>query len=159
MRYKVVPEPRSVAFLEAVQAALPFVPGTVEDCCRRIRDRTDLHSRDEAREYLTFAQALGLASESERGFSRTRADPDPDELGARFRERVFGAREVLETLDDPKSADEAFGELREIVPQWERDRRSDWESEWRERIEWLLSWGVEFGLVERTGAGYRRSTE
>lgn len=157
MRYKVVPEPRSVEFLRDVQAALPLVPGSVEDCCSRIRDRTDLQSRDEAREYLTFAQALGLAAEGERGYHRTRAEGSNEGLANGFRERVFGAREVLESLDDgPKSVEEGFAAIRDAVPNWERDRHSDWEAEWRERTERLLEWGVEFGLLERTDDGYRR---
>ena len=159
MRYKVVPESRSVAFLREVQAALPLVPGSVEGCCSRIRDRTDLQSRDEAREYLTFAQALGLAAEGGRGFHRTREEPDDGELAERFRENVFGAREVLDGLEaGPRPVEQTFDEIRESVPRWERDRHSDWASEWFDRTERLLEWGVEFRLAERTEDGYRRST-
>jgi len=160
VRYKVVPEPRSVAALRDVQTALPLVPGSVEDCCSRIRDRTDLQSRDVAREYLTFAQALGLATESERGYSSARDSPPNDELGGRFREQVFGARELLASLEDgPKTAVACFQEIRDDVPQWERDRHTDWEAEWRDRTERLLEWGVEFGLVTRTDDGYRIADE
>jgi len=158
MRYKVVPEPRSVRFLRDVQAALPLVPGSVEDCCSRIRDRTGLASRDIAREYLTFAQALGLAAEGDRGFHRTREDPSNEELGDWFLERVFGAREVVEAVEDGSNAvDEVFDEIRELVPRWERDRHSDWESEWIDRTERLLEWAAEFGLVARSGERYRRT--
>lgn len=160
MRYKIVPEPRSVEFLRDVQAALPLVPGSVEDCCSRIRDRTDLESRDEAREYLTFAQAHGLAAEGDRGFRRTRAEPSEGELTERFVASVFGAREVVESVDsEPKSVEETFEEIRVLVPQWERDRHSDWEAEWVDRTERLLDWAVEFGLVERTGRGYQRLSQ
>jgi len=159
MRYKIVPEPRSVEFLRDVQAALPLVPGTVEDCCSRIRDRTGLPSRDVAREYLTFAQALGFAAEGDRGFHRTREDPSEDELAQRFLEHVFGAREVVESVDEgPKSTEEAFDEIRDLVPRWERDRHTNWEAEWLDRTERLLEWAVEFGLVERSEEGYRQST-
>lgn len=157
MRYKVVPEPRSVEFLRDVQAALPLIPGTVEDCCSRIRDRAGLESRDEAREYLTFAQALGLAAEGDRGFHRTREGPSKEELAARYLEHVFGAREVVESIEgESKSVEECFDAVREFVPQWERDRHTDWEAEWIDRTERLLEWGVEFGLVERTEDRYQR---
>ncbi len=158
MRYKVVPESRSVEFLREVQAALPLVPGTVEDCCSRIRDRTDLQSRDEAREYLTFAQALGLAAEDGRGFHRTREDPPEEELAERFLSNVFGAREVLEAVDEtPNTVEATYDEIRELVPRWERDRHSDWEAKWQGRTERLLEWAAEFGLVERSADGYRRT--
>ncbi|SFR93797.1 hypothetical protein SAMN05216559_1376 [Halomicrobium zhouii] len=160
MRYKVVPEARSVAFLRDVQAALPLVPGTVEDCCSRIRDRTGLPSRDVAREYLTFAQALGLAAEGDRGFHRTREDPSEDDLADRFLEHVFGAREVVDALDEgSKTVAETFEAMRDVVPRWERDRHTDWEAEWLDRTERLLEWAVEFGLVERSEDGYRRVTD
>lgn len=160
MRYKVVPAPRSVAFLRDVRAALPLVPGSVEDCCTRIRDRTDLQSRDRAREYLTFAQALGLAAEGERGFHRTREEPTDGELADRFRENVFGAREALDALDDgPKTAAECFDVIRDVVPRWERDRHTDWEAQWRDVTRRLLEWGVAFGLLDRTGDEYRLAEE
>jgi len=57
MRYKPVPEPRGVDALLAVRDAVLLVPGTVEDCCTRIRDRTGIASRDAAREWLTFCRA------------------------------------------------------------------------------------------------------
>lgn len=154
MRYKVVPPVRDVAFLREVRAALPLVPDSVEDCCARIRDRTGCPSRDEAREYLTFCQALGLAAESDRGYHRTRTDLDDADLAERFRDAVFGAREVLAALDgESRTADEVYAEVREVVPRWERDRHADWEEVWRERIERLLEWGVAFGLVRRSEDG------
>ncbi len=156
MRYKVAPEPRSVAFLRDVQSALPLVPGTVEDCCARIGDRTGLQSRDEARSYLTFVRALGLATETDRGYSRVRDGPADDELGERFREHVFGAQEVLEALaGGARTAAECFEALRESVPRWERERHADWEPEWRARTEHLLEWAVEFGLVYRQDGEYQ----
>lgn len=156
MRYKVVPEPRSVAFLRDVQSALPLVPGSVEDCCARIRDRTDLQSRDEAREYLTFVQALGLATEGDRGYSQVRDGPADDELGERFHEQVFGARETLQALaDGAGTAAECFEMARDTVPRWERERHVDWEAVWRDRTERLLAWAVEFGLVSRRDGTYR----
>ena len=155
MRYKVVPEPRSVAFLRDVQSALPLVPGTVADCCSRIRDRTDLQSRDEAREYLTFVRALGLAAGHDRGYSQMRDGPADGELGAQFHENVFGARETLEVLEEGRTAMECFAVVRDTVPRWERERHVDWAAVWRERTERLLAWAVEFGLASYENGEYR----
>ena len=153
MRYKVVPEPVSYDLLLAARDALPLVPGSVEDCCGRIRDRTEIPSRDAAREWLTFLQALGLTAETDRGFYRVRTEPDAEA----FLDGVFGVREIhdaLERSDGPLTASEVFEHVREIVPRWERDRRPDWEAEWAGRIERLLEWGVVFGVVERREGGY-----
>lgn len=155
MRYKVVPPVRSTAFLREAAAALPLVPGSVEDCCSRVRDETAVQSRDEARAYVTFSQALGLVAETDRGFHRVRGGPDDSDLAEAFRERVFGAREVLATLEDgPLTTDEAFSALCDEIPRWERDRHDDWGAEWRERTTRLLDWAVELGLAERDGDRY-----
>jgi hypothetical protein len=158
VRYKIVPEPVDPDLLEAVRGAVPLVPGSVEDCCTRIRDRTALPSREEAREWLTFCQALGLVAETDRGYYRIRDDPDPATLRERFRESVFGAREIHEALvaaGEPLDAAAVFESVRGAVPRWERDRRVDWETEWRDRVRVLLEWGVAFGQVERADGGYR----
>lgn len=157
MRYKIVPEPRSVDFLADAQRAVPLVPGTVEDCCVRLVDRTAAPSRDAAREYLTFLQALELVAETPRGFRRRRVELDRDRLAESFNGRVFGARELLDALTDAEAltTDQAFDRLREHVPRWERERHTDWKREWRERTERLLAWSEVFGLAERTDDGYR----
>jgi hypothetical protein len=157
MRYKVVPGPADRALLTDVRDALPLVPGSVEDCCTRIRDRTSVPSRDEAREWLTFATALGLAAETERGYHRVRDLPDEDTLADNFRERVFGVEELLTVLDDaddPLGDSAAFESVRDIVPRWERNRYADWESEWTDRIGLLLSWCETFGLVAQDDGRY-----
>lgn len=156
MRYKIVPAPADRALLADVHEALPLVPGSVEDCCTRIRDRTSVPSRDEAREWLTFATALGLASETDRGYHRVRDPPDDETLADNLHTNVFGAEEVLTALQDSDGRpDEAavFDAVRDIVPRWERDRHADWESEWTDRIDRLLSWCVAFDLVVHDG-GY-----
>lgn len=157
VRYKVIPEPRSVAFLFAVRDALPLVPGSVEDCCTRIRDRTDVTSRDEAREVLTFCQALGLADETDRGFHRIRGDPGTDELADRLTANVFPTRELLAALEANGSLTPtaAFKALRDRIPQWEQTRSTDWKSDWQDRLENLLDWCVVLGLVERIDGVYR----
>lgn len=158
MRYKVVPEPRGLETLRAVHDALPLVPDSVEDCCVRVVDRTDVPARDEAREWLTFCQALELARETPRGFERVRADPDRASLADAFRRRVFGARELLDALEAGSLTHEAaFEALGPAVPRWERDRHADWEREWRERTRRLLEWARAFGLLARDGDAYGRS--
>ncbi|MFB6310108.1 MAG: hypothetical protein ABEH64_02885 [Salinirussus sp.] len=156
IRYKVVPPARGQNVLFEAVRALPLVPGDEDDCCARIRDRTAVESRAEARQWLTFAVALGLAAETDRGFHRIRDAPDSAVLADRLRARVYPTRELLGLLDaeGTLSALEAFERLRDDLPQWERSRRTDWDAEWRERIEHLLDWCVIFGLVERTDGGY-----
>jgi hypothetical protein len=156
-RVKVVPEPRSLDDLQAVREALPLVPGSIEDCCTRVRDRTFVLSRDEARAWITFLDALGLVDDTDNGFHRTREDIDRETLGERFRERVFGVEELLAILDgEGKTLDEVFEEFRDTVPQWERNRHTDWEAEWQNQVEALLEWAVTFELVTEDGGKYRR---
>lgn len=162
MRYKIVPEPRGVDLLLSARDAVPLVPGSVEDCCTRIRDRTGIESRDAAREWLTFCQALGLVEETDRGYRRIRGEPDRDVLGQAFRDHVFGAEEVLQALgtEEPRDVRAVFARVRGTVPRWERDRYPDWEDEWHDRIRRLLEWGVAFGRVEYVdGERYIRSQD
>jgi hypothetical protein len=158
VRYKIVPPARDREFLLAVRDALPLVPGSVEDCCTRIRDGTDVPSRDAAREWLTFCQALGLAAETDRGYHRLRETPGADVLAERLRANVFPAREVQAVLagaGDPVGADAVFASVRETVPNWERSRSRDWADTWRERIAHLLDWLVAFDVARTIDGGYR----
>ncbi|NLV10088.1 hypothetical protein GOC74_09115 [Halomicrobium mukohataei] len=156
VRFKVVPPVRAVGFLREAAETLPLVPGSVEDCCTRVRDGTAVTSRDEAREYLTFMQALGLVAETDRGFHRVRDAPSDEELPTAFRERVFGAREVLECVaTEPRTPEAVFTAIREEIPRWERNRHEDWEAEWHERIERLLGWAAVFDLVTESDGQYR----
>ena len=156
MRYKVVPPVRSIDFLREAAGTLPLVPGSVEDCCTRVRDGTAVQSRDEARENLTFMQALGLVAEAERGFHRVRSPPDDGALAEAFREHVFGASEVLDAVaNGPVTAEGAFETINDEIPQWERDRHEDWEAEWRERTERLLGGAAVFGLATVEGGEYQ----
>ena len=158
MKFKIVPAPRSRGFVGEAQQALPLVPGSENDCCARLVDRTDLDARDEAREWITFLRALGLAEETGSGYRRLRRDPAPDDLAAAFRERIFGAEAVLAVLDaadEPLDAEAVYERFREEVPNWERYRRADWDEEWRERVDRLLGWTVVFDLAERVDGAYR----
>ncbi|MFC7134248.1 MULTISPECIES: hypothetical protein [Salinibaculum] len=157
MRYKIVPEPRSREALLAARDALPLVPGSVEDCCTRIRDRTDVPSRDRARELLTFLQALGLAKEASHGFHRVRGDVTDEQLREAFLANVYGAREIVDALadsDGPLDAADALAAIRDGVPRWERSQYADWEAEWRERAANLLAWAETFGLAASVDGGY-----
>lgn len=156
MRFKVVPPARSVAFLGEVRSAVPLVPGTVEDCCRRVVDRTDVAARDDAREWLTFLRALGMVAETDEGYRRTRDDLATEDLAAAFRDRVFLAREAMAALDpdEPRDADAVYEAVRGAVPRWERDRHDDPDAVWRERVQRLLDWAVAFDLAAERDGGY-----
>jgi len=160
MRFKLVPEPPADPdFVAEAQRAVPLVPGSEDDCCARLLDRTDLRERDAARTWLTFLRALGLAEETDSGFVRIRRDPEPECLRERFREGVFGAPAILAALADadrPLSVEEVFERFRDEVPTWEQHKNpNSWEQLWRERVGHILEWCVLLGLAERTDDGYR----
>ena len=156
MKFKVAPEPGGMELLTEAQKALPLVPGSENDCCARLLDRTELTARDDAREWITFLRALGLAEETSSGYRRLRRDPSREELATAFREGVFGVDALLDALDDePLDEDELFDRFRSHVPNWERHRRPDWESHWRGRVRRLLGWAVVFGLAERVDDEFR----
>ncbi|MFC5972719.1 hypothetical protein ACFPYI_15385 [Halomarina salina] len=162
MRFKVVPEPRSVSFLREATLALPLVPGSEDDCCARLMADADVASRDAAKEWLTFLRALGLVAESGGKYYQTRSDPSDADLARAFRERVHPVEDLLAVLDaaheeeeTPLSSGEAYERVRERVPQWERSHRTDWEDVWRTRIDRALDWAVTFGLAAEVDEGYR----
>jgi hypothetical protein len=166
VKFKVVPEPRSLSFVRDAQQSLPLVPSSENDCCALLIADTGIDSRDTAREWITFLRALDLVGESNGRYyqRRNHNDPSTDDLATAFREQVFAADDVLRVLeeratdvgnaDEPVSAVEVFERVREIVPTWERNYHQDWETVWRERVRRLLEWAVEFGLAERSGDGY-----
>jgi hypothetical protein len=159
VRYKVAPSPPADRDgLERAQRAVPRVPGSEDDCCTRLQQRLDLPTRDDGREWLTFLDALGLATETDRGYRRTDRDPDDESVTAGFRERVFGTAALVDALDaadDSLTVDDGFAALRDDVPTWERNRHDDWERVWRERTRRLLDWAVLLGLAVREGDEYR----
>lgn len=160
MRFKSVPPPPdSLVFLERAQAAVPLVPEEEESCCVRLASRLEEVNRDEARSWLAFMRALGLAEAGNLGYVRTRRSVDPDTLRTPFVERIFGAREVLDHLETTGSstADEAFEAIEAVIPQWERHRNpGTWATEWRDRVEYLLEWAALFELVDASGPRYSR---
>ena len=173
MRFKVVPAlpdaareepPVALDLLARARDAVPLVPRSEDDCCMRVVNAGVVGARDDASEWLTFARALGLVAESDRGYHRVRDAPDPTEtagraaLAGRFRERVFGAEELLATLaaaEDGLPVDAAFDRFRDRVPNWERRRHTDTEAVWRERVGHLLDWAVVLGLARWDGERYR----
>lgn len=172
MRYKTVPGPADAATLDAVHGALPLVPEDVDDCCARVVDRTGVDQREDAREWITFLQALGLAEKTPRGYRRVRQDAGAASagteaasvgteasLGDPFVANVFGAAELLDALEGAESltVEEAFEHLWPSVPAWERERHADPERVWAERVGRLLEWSVVFGLAVRDGDTYRTS--
>ncbi len=156
MKFKVVPAPRPLSFLGRARLAMPLVPGSEDDCCARLVADTDLASRDAAREWITFMQALGLVAETDGQYYQTGEAPEDVDLAAAFRERIHPVETVLDVLadaDGPLDADAVFERCVGTVPQWERSRRTDWADVWRERVERVLGWAVTFGLAERVGEG------
>ncbi|RXK51651.1 hypothetical protein [Halorientalis pallida] len=158
MRFKVAPEPVDSDLLAAVNGAIPLVPGSVDDCCARIQNRTGVGVREDAEAWLTFCRALRLATETDRGYERQRREYTDETVADAFAERVFGVAELRDALDaagEPLSAEAAFDAIRDVVPTWERNRHGDWVAVWTERTRRLLDWGVVFGRVERSDDGYR----
>jgi len=156
VRYKVAPDPDG-ADLATVQRAVPLVPDPSRDCCASVRDATGLSDRETAREWLTFATALGLVAETDRRHRRTDGDPASDDLRRAFERNVFGVREIRSALadDGPLPPSDVFERLRPSIPDWERGRHADWEREWHERTRRLLAWGRRFGSFAREDDRYR----
>ena len=168
MQFKLVPDPPTdLEFLETVHEAVPLVPGDENDCCARIMGRTDVFPRDEARTWLTFLRALGLATEGPVGFSRVNTTPNPDRLRSKFVERIHGVDVVLEILDSAETGGDDDGGLsatavyeafrdRGTIPHYERHKYPDrLDDVWGERVRRILEWGVLFDLIERADGGYR----
>ncbi|SEO27048.1 hypothetical protein SAMN04487948_101443 [Halogranum amylolyticum] len=164
MKFKLVPPaPDDLDVVADAQRAVPLVPGSEDDCCARLMRRLDLPSRDVARTWLTFLRALELAEETSSGFRRIRVDPTETQLRETFRRRVFGAEEVvttLETAENPLTVDDVFETFAEHVPVWEHYKNpNEWEVVWRDRVGEILEWLVLLGSAERTDAGYVPAAE
>ena len=159
MRFKLLPDPpESLDFVAAAHRAVPLVPGSEDDCCARLMRRLDLPSRDVARTWLTFLRGVRLARETDAGFARIRRDVTREGLTADFRERQFGAEEVLAILatEGPLAADEVFDRFKRRVPQWEHHKNpGTWEEVWGDRIAAMLEWLVLLELAERENGNYR----
>ena len=161
MRFKLLPEPpASLELIQESQRAVPLVPGSEDDCCARLMRRVGFPTRDVSRTWLTFLRALELARETDAGFVREQTEPTPDQIRDAFQRRVYGAREVLASLDadEPKSVDDVFTEFEGRVPVWETHRAAeDWQDVWRERVDRILGWAVLLGLAAERDGGYVRT--
>lgn len=151
MRLKPLPEPPgSLSVLAEYQRAVPLVPGSEDDCCARLRDRSGLADRDVANDWLALLRALGLVEETPRGFRRTDADPTVERVRRGLREEVLFAPAAVDRLRtatpaEPVTADDLFASIRESVPRHDRFRDPNWETTWRERSGRLFRW---FALVD-----------
>ena len=145
MRFKPVPEPpESLAELESARKSVPPEPDPDADCCALVREELDLPRRDQAADWLTFMRALGLVEERAGVYVRTGRNADREQVAEAFRERVYGAQEVLDVLEsaEPLEADAIADRVRVrgIDPQ---------------HVERVLGWAVLLGLAEREGDRYR----
>lgn len=162
MRLKPVPPaPESLGRIGRVREAVPLTPGSETDCCQRLVDRAGVPAQDDAKTWLTFLRALGLAEETAGGkYVRTRdpRDPDREYLAERFVDGVYGTRELLEILgaEGPLTADQAFEAYRPEIPEWERQRHENFEHTWRVRVGRMLEWAVLLGLATTTDGAYDR---
>lgn len=156
VRYTLVPPARGPAVLDSVSRSVPDGPEAVDDCCAHICEQTTVQSRDRAREWLVFLQALGRVAESEEGFFRTEKAVDAERLAAPFETNIFGVSEVGTVLTDaaePLDCETITERLDETVR--ERITHTTDESEQvSEYVERLLSWGVLFGSFTRSDGGY-----
>ncbi len=155
MKYKVVPPVRDRSFIETATKSLPVVPASEADCCGRLQADTLIESRDVAKQWITFLQALGYVAEADGKYYQDRSPPA--ELKTAFLDGVYGAQTVVETVADSDRSlreGEVYEAVKAIVPQYERSRRTDWETVWETRIVRLLDWGVEFELLVSSEAGY-----
>ncbi|WP_049925812.1 hypothetical protein [Halopiger goleimassiliensis] len=161
MKFKPVPEPP--ADLETVvrtARAVPTQAEAVDDCCAHLLAETRLTDRDAAATWLVFLRALEVVTEEPAGYRRLEADPtvDPAAWRRSFRERIYGAEAVLETLadsDDPLSAAAVADAVRRDSSARARAGRTD---DREGRIERLLEWAVLLGVADRSPEGYRYVT-
>jgi len=154
----VPPAPASLDRVREVRDAVPLVPESEDDCCRRLVDRAAVRDRGEASAWLLFLSALGVVEETDFGYGRVRDDVGRETLAANFRERVFLAADVVDALGGGAQTPAAvFAAVRERVPRWERTKRENWADFWTGRVERRLDWAVLLGLAERAADGYRRA--
>ena len=145
MRFKPVPEPpESLDEVEAARRAVPPEPDPDADCCALVRAELDLPRRDQAADWLTFMRALGLVEERSEVYVRTDEDTDREQVADVFRQRVYGAREVLDVLESAEPLD-----IDAIVNRVQV-RGID-----RQHVERLVRWAVLLGLAGREDDWYR----
>jgi len=154
VRFKPVPRARGIDILRAVHGAVPADPGLTDDCCAYLQESTGLPSRQVAEEWLVFLRALELVAENERGYYRLEWQPE-DAIAAAFRNRVAGAREVLDVIDNEGSLSRAA-----LIARFDSGDKET--VEFRRplnegRLGRLLGWGEILGLIEQSDGQYRLS--
>jgi len=156
VRYKPLPTPRPLDELRRIHESVPADPTATEDCCSYLEATASLPDRETAREWLGFLEALELVDD-DGGYYRREWPPDEDELGARFERRILGAGELLEAVDaaGPMTLEELHAALDDT--QAVHPRATDGAPATRTRIERLLDWSLQFGLVSKRSDGYVRS--
>ena len=148
MRLKRVPEPPAdLNALAAHQRAVPLVPGDVDDCCIRLRDRRGLGDRQTANDWLAFLRTLDLVRETSRGFVRADVDPTADVVRQGLKNGVLHVPAALDLLREatsttPVTPESLFAATREDVPRHDRARDPSWEQTWTDRANRLLRWLV-----------------
>ena len=160
VRYKPLPEPRSLEELRAIHRAVPADPTDTDDCCRAVATAASLHDRGTAREWLGFLEALELVDSNQDGYYRCDWPADGETLGDRFERRVLGARELLEVLDSETGAT-----LDQLVPAltdsdgFELRSSDSAEDDIEGRVRRLLGWSLELGRVAKQDERYRRAAD
>ncbi|GGL50589.1 hypothetical protein GCM10009039_06000 [Halocalculus aciditolerans] len=146
MRYKPVPPaPDSPDVVSRARDSLPESVDPDVDCCARVMDAVGV-DRGTAADWLVFLAALGLLDERDGTYAQSAAAVERGALADAFVERVYGARELVDVLDDDPRTVEDIASRASVL----RDA---------ERVARLLAWCQLLGLAERADGGYRVANE
>lgn len=147
------PAPRAVA------RELPADPTATEDCCGWLVDHGAVADVDRAREWLPFLYALDLAAETDDGYHRVTDEPTDAELRKSFRNRIYGADDLVAALaadDEPRAREDIERELARAIPA-DRFQRGDRGFDRETYVTRLVGWADRLGALESTGDGFRLS--
>jgi hypothetical protein len=156
VRYTLVPRARGWEFLDRVHRTVPDSPDEIEDCCGHLQEQTAIESREHAREWLVFLQALGCVDESTDGYYRTAKPDSPEGVADSFENSLFGVEELLAVLSNAAEL-LTVDELSKRIDESERDRlqsAAGTPESARESVERRLQWAELFGLVSRQDDRY-----
>ena len=156
VRFKPLPEPRPLDELRRIHGAVPADPTATDDCCSSLQAAASLPNRETAREWLGFLEALELVDD-DGGYYRRDWPADKQELGKRFEQRILGARELLATVqaEGPVTRDELLWTLDDSDAM--SGRSDDRTLDSLTRVERLLGWSDQLGLVSERDGRYSRS--
>lgn len=156
VRYTLVPPARGWGFLHHVYETVPASPEVVEDCCGHIYEQTTVASREHAREWLVFLQALGCVESGAKGYFRTENPERPEYLAEPFKNKLFGVTEILEqvsTASEPLTTATVCERLDDPVKERLQSRAGTADLA-RDSVERRLKWADSFGLVFRRDDRY-----